>query len=148
MKGLPVAALHIYKDNHATFSVKALSTFSIIDEKEGNLNIAETVTFFNDMCLLAPASLIDKRIEWEHIDNLNAKASFRTNDISISAKLVFNETGQLISFCSDDRYYYAGENKMQKISWTTPVTNYKDFNGHRIASAGKAIWSFPEGDFT
>jgi hypothetical protein len=24
---------------------------------------AETVTFFNDMCFLAPATLIDKRIE-------------------------------------------------------------------------------------
>jgi hypothetical protein len=148
MKGFQVTAIHIYKDTHATFQVKLLSTFSIVDQKEGNLNIAETVTMLNDMCLLAPSTLIDKRIKWEEIDDLHSKATYTNKGITVSAILEFNENGQLTSFYSDDRFYLSPKGEMIKTRWTTPVYNYREFGGVRIASEGKAIWSFPDRDFT
>lgn len=36
----------------------------------------ETVTLFNDMCLMAPATLIDRRIQWQEIDRNSVKATF------------------------------------------------------------------------
>lgn len=147
MMGLPVKALHKYINAHAAFEVKPLSLFHIVNEKEGDLNIAETVTFFNDMCLLAPSTLTDPAIKWEETGSNTVKAVFTCNGISITSNLVFNEEGQLVSFWSDDRYHLNKENKMQRMKWTTPVKDYKDYNGYRLASHAEAIWSFPEGDF-
>jgi hypothetical protein len=147
MKGLPVKALHKYINAHASFEVLPLSLFHMVNEKEGDLNIAETVTFFNDMCLLVPSTLIVPNIKWEDTGNNSVKATFSCNGIAITANLLFNNEGQLTSFWSDDRYYFNSEKKMQRVRWTTPIKDYKDFNGYKLASCGEAIWSFPEGDF-
>lgn len=32
--------------------------------------------------------------------------------------------------------------------WTTPLGNYRDFYGWRLASEGDAIWHLPTGPFT
>ncbi len=148
MKRLPVTALHIYKDTHASFQVKLFSAFSIVDQKEGYLNVAETVTMLNDMCLLAPATLIDKRISWETIDDLHAKVIYTNKEIKVSAVLEFNELGELIRFTSEDRYYINSKGEMIRTRWTTPVGSYVDFKGVKIASVGTAYWSFPDKDFT
>jgi hypothetical protein len=147
MMGLPVRALHKYMNAHAAFEVKPLALFHIVNEREGNLNIAETVTFFNDMCLLAPATLIDPAIKWEETGPCTVKARFTCNEITISATLVFNDEGQLVNFWSDDRFYLNSRNNLQRMRWTTPARDYKDYNGFRLASYAEAIWSFPEGDF-
>jgi hypothetical protein len=148
MMGVPVNALHKYKNASATFEVKPLSLFHIVNEKGETLDKAETVTFLNDMCLLAPSTLIDKRISWEAIDSCNARAIITVNGITVSAILVFDNEGALVSFWSDDRYYRKENKEMVKIRWTTPVKEYRDYNGFRLASYGEAVWSFPEGDFS
>jgi hypothetical protein len=147
MKGVPVKALHKYINAHASFEVLPLSLFHMVNEKEGDLNIAETVTFFNDMCILAPATLIVPEIVWSDTGNNSVRATFSCNGIEISANLFFNEKGQLTNFWSDDRYYLNSAKKMQKVKWSTPVKDYKDYNGIMLASYGEAIWSFQEGDF-
>jgi len=147
MKGIPVKALHKYINAHATFEVLPLALFHMVNEKEGDLNIAETVTFFNDMCVLAPATLICPEIQWEDTGKNSVKARFRCNGIEISANLLFNDEGQLTTFWSDDRYYLNAVKKMQKVKWSTPVSGYKSYNGIMLASYGEAVWSFPEGDF-
>lgn len=147
MMGMPVIALHRYFNGNATFEVKPFSLFHVVNEKGNNLNKAETVTFFNDMCLLAPATLIDRNIKWEQIDDYSVKGNLTVNGINVSATLIFNNEGQLVSFWSDDRYYRSSEGKMEKIRWTTPVSDYRDYNGIKLGSYGEAIWSFPEGEF-
>lgn len=108
------------------------------------MNKAETVTFFNDMCLLAPATLIDKRIVWEAIDKNSAKAIFTNHGISISAILYFNEQGQLINFLSNDR---TEVNTMKSYPFTTPVHSYKNINDYNLFNEGDAIWQYPDGEF-
>jgi hypothetical protein len=80
-----------------------LGLFDVVNIKGDIMNKAETVTVFNDMCLMAPATLIDPRIEWVSMDSLSAEASFTNGVNKISAMLYFNEQGQLINFTSDDR---------------------------------------------
>ncbi len=148
LKGIPVMAFHKYRNANATFEVKPLSLFHIINQRGGVLNTAETVTFLNDMCFFAPSTLIDKKISWEQIDSLNVKANLTINGIRVSAILTFNEEGQLINFRSNDRYYLTPDGKMEKAGWTTPVRDYMDYGGFRLASYGEAIWNLPDGDFT
>lgn len=146
IKGLTVPGYHAYKNGNAGMLIKLFGLFPVVDLKDGDLNQAETVTYFNDMCLMAPASLIDNRIKWEEADSLSVKATFTTNGISISAMLYFNETGQLINFVSDDRYAISGKTT-KRFRFSTPVKAYRNFNGINVCSYAEVVWHYPEGEF-
>lgn len=148
MSGLPIVGLHKYADAKAIMLVKLAGLITVADGKGEEMNKGETVTVFNDMCMLAPASLIDERIQWESIDPLTVKATFDNKGIKVSAMLYFNDKGELIKFVSDDRYYSPTGKTYQNIRWSTPTYEYKDYNGVKISSGGEAIWSFPEGEYS
>ena len=144
MYGLPVPGYHCYQNEHATMQIKLLGLFNVVNIKGAEMNKAETVTVFNDMCLMAPASLIDKRIEWTPIDSLSAKATFTNGVNKISAILYFNELGQLVNFISDDRYAITD---MKQYRFSTPVKDYAQINGRNIMQYGETIWHYPDGEF-
>jgi hypothetical protein len=146
MKGLDVPGYHAYKDGTATMTIKLFSLFPIVQNKGKEMDKAETVTVFNDMCVMAPASLIDPRIQWEAIDSQSVKASFTHKDISISATLLFNAEGQLVNFISDDRYDTSGKSPL-RLRFSTPMSAYTNIHGFNVPSYGEAIWHYPEGEF-
>lgn len=148
MKGLPVAGYHSYKNGIAIMDIRVLSLVNVQYQAGKEMNIAETVTWFNDLCLFAPAGLIDKRIQWESIDSLTSKATFTNNEITISATLSFNKQGELINFISDDRYQIKSETDRNLVRFSTPVSNYVEHNGRKYPSYGEAIWNLPEGNLT
>ncbi len=146
MKRVPFAGYHRYIDANASMTIKLISLFSVVDLKNEELNQSETVTYFNDLCLLAPGALIDDRIHWIASDNKTATAVFTNNGISISAVLFFNEIGQLTNFVSDHRYDVTGE-KPIKYRFSTPVKEYRTINGIKVVSKGEAVWHYPEGKY-
>jgi hypothetical protein len=146
MKGLPVAGFHSFKNGDAFMDIRLLSLFSVQYQSGKEMGIAETVTFFNDMCCMAPATLIDKRIKWIDSDSNSAIGEFSNNGITISARLSFNDKGELVNFVSDDRYA-AGDNKtMQRLRWSTPLREYREIDGYRLATCAEAVYTYPEGD--
>jgi hypothetical protein len=142
--GLPTYGYHKYNEQSADMRIKLLSIFSVVDLDEPELYPTETVTFFNDLCLFAPAALIDKRITWVTLDSLSAKATFNNNGTSISAVLYFNEKGQLVNFMSNDRYSVA---EMKTFPFSTPAGDYKNVNGYQLPTYGEGTWHYPEGKF-
>lgn len=145
--GLPVFGLHTYKDAGAAMLIKLVGLITVANGRGSEMDQGETVTVFNDMCLLAPASLIDRRIQWETVDPLTVKAVFNNNGVKVSAVLYFNGQGQLINFVSEDRFYSPTGSTYQKVPWSTPVKDYREINGVKIATYGEAVWHFPEGDY-
>ncbi len=144
MYGTTVPGYHCYQNERATMQIKLLGLFSVVNIKGTEMNKAETVTVFNDMCLMAPASLIDKRIEWTAMDSLSAKAIFTNGVNKITAILYFNEQGQLINFTSDDRYAIGD---MKQYRFSTPVKEYVQIDGRDIWKYGETIWHYPDGEF-
>ncbi len=144
MFGMPVFGYHAYKEKSASMKIKLFGLFTVMEAKGPEMNKAETVTVFNDMCLMAPATLIDKRIQWEAIDNRSTKATFVNGTNKISAVLYFNENGQLTNFTSDDRL---DVNEQKQIRFSTPVKNYKLIKGRTVPAYGETIWHYPEGEF-
>jgi len=126
--------------------IRVLSLLKVQYEKSREMGIAETVTFFNDMCCMAPGSLIDKRIKWSEADSLKVKAEFTNNNISISAWLIFNEKGELVNFISDDRYAFDEKYGMLKLRWSTPMKDYRQVDGYRLATHAETIYSYPDRD--
>lgn len=147
MSGIPVLGLHSYTAKEANMKIKVAGLITVVDTRGPEMRKSDTTTLFNDMCFFAPATLIDHRITWESIDDLTVKATFKTYDCKVSALLYFNDQGELISFVSDDRYYLSMDNSYKRFRWSTPIGNYQERNGLRLATYGEAIWSLPEGEY-
>lgn len=146
-KGIPAKGIHIYRDRKAIMLIKILGLFTVADAKGKEMDQGETVTLFNDMCFMAPASLIDRNIEWEETDNLTVKSRYTNGDISISATLYFNQKGELINFISNDRFETTDGKTYVNNPWETPVTGYTDINGYRLPSGARLIYKRPGEDF-
>ncbi|HET7115518.1 MAG TPA: DUF6544 family protein [Hanamia sp.] len=144
MFGIEVPGYHHYQNGTVEMKVKLFGLFPVMQATGPEMNKAETVTLFNDMCLMAPATLIDKRIQWETLDSLSAKATFTNGVNKITAALYFNEQHQLVNFISDDRYDIGD---MKQYRFSTPVKEYNEFNGRNIFSFGEGVWHYPEGEF-
>jgi hypothetical protein len=144
MKKLPVTGYHAFKDGHAFMDIRLLSLFKVQFQDGPQMDVSETVTFFNDMCCLAPATLIDKRINWLEIDGNRVKASFISNHITVFAWLYFNDEGALINFISLDRY---AADTGKQLPWATPLNDYQHINGYRLMRNAETIYNYPDKDF-
>ncbi|HNW52638.1 MAG TPA: hypothetical protein PKN21_00140 [Bacteroidales bacterium] len=145
MKGLPVAGFHSFRNGEAFMDIRLLSLIKVQYEKGREMGISETVTFFNDICCLAPGALTDKRIKWLETDSLKVKAEFTNNNITVSAWLYFNEKGELINFVSGNRYAYDEKLGMKQLPWSTPLGDYRMIDGYRLATRAETIYNYPDG---
>jgi len=145
---IPFRAKHIYSNQQANFVVRVAGLFNAVDINGEELTKAETVTVLNDLCLFAPACLIDKRLTWKEIDSLTSEVTFTNGKYKVSAFLYFNEKGELVNFISDDRSAMQDDGTLKTARWSTPVSDYKEFNGRKVPTYGETIWHYPEGNFT
>jgi hypothetical protein len=146
--GLPVEAFHRAVGGRATMQVTIAGVVPIENARGDEMNRAETVTLFNDMCLLAPGTLIDPRIRWQEIDATTARARFSYGGQTVAATLFFDAAGDLVNFVSDDRSRSEAGGASAARRFSTPVRDYRDFGPVRLMSFGEARWLLPQGEFT
>jgi hypothetical protein len=147
MYGLPVRALHLYREESATFRVRVASLVNVVDLEGDGISRAETVTVLNDMCFFAPGALADPRVAWEVVDDRTAVAHFTNGPHRVSATLLFNDADELVDFWSDDRPE-GGAGVLRPMRWSTPIDDYRDVDGRHLARHGLAVYAYPEGPFT
>jgi hypothetical protein len=148
MLGLPFRVYHRYLDAHATMRVKAASLLTMVDAKGPEMDAAETVTVFNDLCVFAPGALVDHDIQWREIDAHRVHAQFAFADHLVRAMLSFNADGELIDFVSDDRAVVSSKGRaFTRMRWSTPLSDYRAFGVHRLMARGQGVWHAPEGEY-
>lgn len=147
MYGIPFNAFHRYIGPEATFRVRLASLLTVVDAHGAEMNKSETVTLLNDMFLLAPATLIDRNIQWEELDPLTVRATWTNAGNIVSAVVSFDNSGALVNFVSDDRSRTIDGKTYQQLRWSTPVGDWRDFNGRKLPVKGEALWTLPEGEF-
>jgi hypothetical protein len=111
MFAIPVQGYHRYVGPSAAMTVKAAALVPVVQVSGDEMSQGETVTMFNDMCVMAPATLIDPASVWEAVDDRTARARFPNAGHTIRAALTFNDAGELTNFWSDDRYQTAPDGK-------------------------------------
>ena len=151
MRGLPVAVLHAYVGPSATMRAKVASLVPMVNASGSEMDRAETVTLFNDLCLLAPAALVDACVRWETVDEHRVRGSFSNGDHTVSAELTFDDDGDLVDFVSEDRMRASQDGAgFTAQRWATPVRSYGTFAGRRVIASGEGRWHAPapEGEFT
>ena len=146
MFGVPVRALHLYRQEAATFRVRVLDLKTIVDQAGPGISAAESVTVLNDWCFMAPGALVDERLTWQPIDDHSALVTFTNGPYRVSATLIFNERDELVDFWSDDRPD-SSIGAFVPCRWNTPIGEYRDVDGMRLPTWGGAVWNRAEGPF-
>jgi hypothetical protein len=130
-------------------AVKAAAMIPVVRASGREMDVGETVTMFNDMCVMAPATLINPAIEWQSVNDRVARATFTNAGHTINAELWFNDAGELTNFWSDDRYELSADGKtLRRMRWSTPLREYRSFGHVKLASRGDGRWDSPEAQYT
>jgi hypothetical protein len=151
MYGLPVDVLHVFIGTAATMRVKLCSVVPIVNAAGPEMDRGETVTLFNDLCVLAPAALVDAPVAWQALDDTHARGTFTRGAHTVSANLTFDGEGDLIDFVSDDRLQTSRDGStFTTRRWSTPVGDYRTIDGRRVATRGECRWhpSEPQSPYT
>lgn len=148
MFALPVRGLHSYAHADATMLVRVAGLFPVAKAEGPDLDMAETVTILNDMCLLAPGSLVDPRLSWTEIDTGTVDVEFRNGPHVVHARLLFDTQGDLANFVSDDRGALQPDGTLKRYRWSTPIDGWQEFGGLRLPSSARTVYDYPDGPFT
>jgi hypothetical protein len=143
--GLPVDVLHVFVDHSATMRVKACSILPVANAAGPEMNQGETVTLFNDLCVLAPAALVDAPVVWHEVDERRVRGAYTYGTNTVTAELTFNADHELVDFVSDDRLRASVDGKsFVRQRWSTPVHDYQTVGARRIPKVAEARWHAPE----
>jgi len=109
-----------------------------IDQGAMTRYLSETIWF--------PQAFLDNHITWTAIDSLSAKATLSIAEKSVEGIFHFDELGPVTSFTC---HRYSSEGKAFVLRpWRCPIDEYKAFEGIQVAAKARAIWDFPEGEYT
>jgi hypothetical protein len=148
MAGLPVDVLHTFIGSDARMQVRLLGTLTMAEASGPEMGRSETVTVFNDLCVMAPAALVDEHIEWREIDGHSVEGTYSNGFDTVSAVLVFDDHGDLVDFVSDDRSQASPDgSSFIRTRWSTPLRGHRDNGGRRVAAAGEGRWHGADGEF-
>ena len=148
MLQVPIQGYHRYVGPSATMRVKAAGLVRVAGASGSEMTQTETVTLFNDMWLLAPATLIDPGIAWAPIDARTVGAAFTNAGHTIRARMSFNDAGELTDFWSDDRSQASADGTtLKRLPWSTPFGEYRSFGAIRLSARGEARWHEPGGEY-
>jgi hypothetical protein len=145
--GIPFHAFHALTAAGATMRVRVAGLAQVVDARGPEMDQSEAVTFFNDLCVLAPGALVDAPVQWEELDPRTVRGTFTLGREVVSATLSFDEAGDLAGFVSEDRMLSADGKAFERHPWSTPLHDYAVYEGGRLARRGEALWRLPSGDF-
>jgi hypothetical protein len=138
--GIPFDGYHSYSEKGAFMNIRIASLFQIVDAKGEHMNKSETVTFLNDVCLMAPAFLIDPSIQWREINSTQVEAIYKNLHHTVSAVLTFDTSGALVNFVSKDRYLSPDGKTYTQYPWSTPIHSYTNYGSRRLVKEASAVW--------
>lgn len=138
--GIPAIGLHRFTEGAASMRVKLLGAVPLVDARGPEFTRTEAVTWFNDLCLLAPSGLLAEDIEWTPRSDTEVRARYPFAGHHIEATLVFDPaTGDLVDFFSDDRPALAPDGKhFVQARWSTPIERWSTVGGRRVPLRAEA----------
>jgi hypothetical protein len=143
---LPVVGRDKLEAGRGNMLIRVGDMVTVVNQTGPTMDRSALVTFLNDMAMF-PAALLDRHVSWEPVTDSTARATLTDCGISVSAMFMFDRSGDLVDFYTDDRTYDDGRGDVRKARWRTPLRNFREFAGVRIFSEGEAVWDFGDRQF-
>lgn len=145
MFGITVPGYHKYVNGKAVMDIRLFGLFKVVYFDGPVLDKTETVTWLNDICMMAPLALTDERFKWKPMDDTTAIVQVTVGENTVSAELHFNKDGMLENFISMDR---TEVNEMKQLQFSTPVNSWMKERDIVRFKQGEGVWHYPEGAFS
>lgn len=144
---LPFEGLDSYAQGVGAMEGYLAKFFRLFNQKGEHMDRACLVTYLAEAFFL-PSVALSPLIEWEELSALEVKATIRAFGMEGSGVFTFAETGEMLSFTTDDRMAAGFDGSLQKVRWTAVCSDYRSVEGLSVPSTLKATWHYPEGDLT
>lgn len=145
--GIPFEGLDSYENGVGSMKGAIAKVIPLFDERGDAMDKACLVTFLADG-ILFPFTLLNDYISWESIDDTHAKAVISYYGISAGGIFTFDENGAILSFRTGDRASIDMDGTTRYSEWSALCSEYERTNGIFHPTVLKAVWHYPEGDFT
>lgn len=146
-RGLPMVGYHHYSPGDAYMTIRIMDLITVVHNQDDYMIKGETVTWFNDLCLMAPGALLDADVQWEAIDSRQVRGRLTHNGVTVEAVLTIDDDGRLVDFVSPDRYAANNDGSYDNVPWSTPMHGFKEVNGYKLSTEGSGVWHYPDREY-
>ncbi|NCC64063.1 MAG: hypothetical protein EOM15_05360 [Spirochaetia bacterium] len=143
--GLPFEGLDSFSEGKGSMEGYLAKFIRLFNQTGAYMDKACLVTYLAEAFFLPTVALSDS-ITYEEIDALTIKATISAYGIQASGIFTFAETGEMLSFVTNDRLAAGMDGTIEQIPWTAECSDYVMMDGMLVPSRLKAIWHYPEGD--
>jgi hypothetical protein len=145
MHGIPFEGLDSYVNGAGSMEGVIAKLFTLFNQTGKAMDKSGLVTFLSESLLIPNAALQDY-VAWEAIDDCHAKATISYYGISASGVFTFNETGEMLSFTTDDRKVALTDGTSEKVKWSVICGDYEEVDGIKKPTVFQAVWNYDDGD--
>ncbi len=138
-------AMDSYKGGKGHMVGRLMSTFKVVDGSGREMDEGSLMRFLNEM-MWFPSFYLDERLRWEPVNERSARATIEDGGMEVSATLQFDGDGRMVDF--ESPRYMSTPDGFKLEQWSTPVSEYRSFDGRRLPGVGSAVWKLASGDFT
>lgn len=145
--GLPLMRIRdSYVDGKGRMFITAGGLFNVGDMQGEEMDQGSMMRYLNEM-MWFPAAFLSDYITWEAIDEHSARVIMTDHGQHISAVMTFDDEGRVTNF-TGERYRDNGDGTSDLVLWSTPISEYGEFEGVRIPVRGSGVWHLESGDLT
>ncbi|MCC6616103.1 MAG: hypothetical protein IT320_21715 [Anaerolineae bacterium] len=145
MAGLPLMnASDTFKDGHGHMHGKLIGLFTVVDGRGDEVDQGTMVRYLQEMTWF-PAAYLSDYITWSGVDDHCADVTLSAYGKQVAAHVYFDDAGRMLSFVA--RRYGEFNGTFVVKPWSTPTTQYGQFDGVRVPVAGQGVWQLEDGDF-
>lgn len=146
--GLAVDTLEVLDHGVGALRMRLFSMLPLGGTTGPEVTRYESVRMLIDLCLFAPAALLDAEVTWDLVEPRCVRGRFTCSGDTVTAYLWFDHDHDLIHVASDDALRPSSDGQVfTPQRWSARVTAYGTFGSRRVVSRAEGYWHDPAGTF-
>jgi len=142
-KTLLFTARDMYVADKGNLVVSLFSVFDVVNGHGEKYDQGELLRWLGESVWFPTNLLPNKNLQWEPIDNLSAKLTFKYNGINLFYIVKFNNAGEITQL---ETKRYMGEKDLE--TWIGKLSNYTKINDVLVPTNIEAIYKLKKEDYS
>ena len=137
----------MYYQGQGHMLIKPLGLFAVVDARGPEMDVSSFIRYLSEMFWFPTALLPSERVQWSPVDANSAQVTSRDGDLTTTALVTFNESGEPVRLESRERYRTSG-NEFSRDLWWGRLWGFEEAApGVKIPTEAVVGWTLPEGEF-
>jgi hypothetical protein len=107
----------------------------------------QALRYLAELFWVPHALCTNDELDWHEVDERTVDVSTRVRDTTVTARLGFDEAGDIVSAHAPSRPRLVGKQAIP-TPWNGEVGDYAELGGVRVPTRAEVRWELPEGPFT